>query len=845
MTKQRKIGNVLHCCHDFLKISKGAVSILLMIVTTPFLALTLFLIESVRYQDALELVFELEDLAANSTLGNYDTFLHDRFGLMAVDQSKSVSDRYNDYLTANSSLYSNEVQFDSVSVKGMFPLSDMEVFKQQVLENCEITSIVEILNESLDFDQLFEKLNGKIDTSKLEKLEENGGKIVKVLKAFKYIYFDIEGNPNPEGDDETKMDSLDTLWTKFKDTDMGEVDKKYKVFREKYINYCNELKTATENAKEGEDPNDATAVKNAKTALTTARNNYRDAIKTAQGSFKNVVKRIESLVGHIKDCKEMLEKEDAEEFGKYIDALNEVIKVVGEGMLTSDTLANDLTGDNDKYFEDFLGDLDNLYGTSFKTDVYTDADCDSLFDLGKKISKSLDNTVKLLKGCTSSLEKILKQDKDKSDLGKYLKVFSKLRELTLFYNSGMTAKINLDEMPVKNSPNLSEGELIKAISKFTDAADDIVSGLATFNLIKLIKAGIEIVEAIIHLVGCIIGFIGTIIEKIANICKDAQSYADAGKPGGFAVGALNAIYEDLLITGYACYNFSNRTNYKKVDKSTYYTGKSPLTGYSYQWKGNKDLAQSFAGDWQALKDISSGVNVTTDSTRFTAAELEYILCGLGSEVQNQVCAFINVYFLRMALDIPGVLNDEIIGNAAKTYPPFTLAIYLVALLIEPFLDTFILVNGGQVPLIKGTIYLSPKGIIQFIQDLDACCSVFSTTAEAGGTKKKDFDAALSELKNGETSSAGFKDGWLKQTYTEELMLVLLFRIPTDDKLQRMQNLVWMEARTKYLEDSKPFALEDSYTYVRADTDFTLKPMINAGFSDNGLIKAGNTRYLGY
>lgn len=844
MTKQRKKGIILHYCHDFLKVSKGAVSILLMIVTTPFLALTLFLIESVRYQDALELVFELEDLAASSTLGNYDTFLHDRFGLLAIDQSKSVSDRYKEYLNDNSSLYGNEVEFKDVSVKGMFPLSDTDVFRQQVLENCEMSSLIEILNELADFDQLFGKLNGMIDTSDLKDLEKNGKKMVTVLKAFKKIYYDIEGNPKPEGDDETKMDSLETLNTKFTN-DVKSMNEAYKKWREKYINYCKELKTATENAKDGEDPNEVTAVKNAKSDLSSETKKYKDAIRTAQTSFKAVVGRMQDIVKHIGEAKDMLEEEDAKEFKKYIDCLNEVIEGV-KNVMSSGTLSSTVPGDDENRFETFLGDLDSFYGTTFKKDVYTDSDCDSLYDLGAKLNNTIDNGYKMFKSCVGSLEKVLKQDSGKSQLGKYLKVFEKLKELSLFFNNGLNSNINLDEMPVSVGANWSEGEFIKAISSFTSACDDIVKGLATFNLIKLIKAGIEIIEAILHLVGFMIGWIGDLVDKIDGICKDAQKYADNGGAGGFAIGALNSIYEDLLITGYACYNFSNRTNYKAVEGSTIFTGKSPLSGYSYQWKGNKDVSQSFAGGWKALSDISSGIDVKTDSTRFKACELEYILCGLGSEIQNQTCTFINVYLLRMALDLPGIFKDDVVRSAADAYPPFTLAIYLVVMLIEPFLDCFILVNGGQEPLIKGTIYLSPKGIFKFIEDLEDCTKAFSTVAEATeGTKKKDFDNAISELKNGETSSAGFEDGWLKMTYTENILIMLLLKISTEKKLQRMQNLVWMEAQTKYGESSKSFVLQDSYTYVRADVDFTLRPMLNAGFSDNGLINAGNTRYLGY
>ncbi len=838
MTRERKIGFFKHYCHDFLKVSKGAVSILLMVVTTPFLALTLFLIESVRYQDTLELVFEMEDLAAGSTLGHYDTFIHDRFGLLSVDQSQEVSDRYKGYLNDNVSLYGNELQFDDVSVKGQFPLSETKVFEQQVLEYCEISSLVTILAEIADFDQLFEKLNGLIDTSKIEDITDKAEKLTGVLTAFKKLYYDIMGNTDTSEGDEAKP-SLQELYDKVFTTDKEDVNKKYKTWKEKYVAYCNALKTATENAKEGEDPNEDSAVKTAKSNFDDACKNYKSSIQTMQTDFGTFTDRLKEIVTDISSVKGLLEKEDAKEVEKFTNMLNEFLETTKK-VANNEYIANEASG-TESTFETVLGDFDTFFGTSFKKDVYDEKDISSAYDLGSKITKCLDDAVDALKSGVKSIETLLQSDKDSSSLGKYLKIFTTLKELTMFYNNDLNNNISWDDMPIDVSPSFFGMFFIKAISDFVSACEDTVTALATFNLIKLIIAGIKFIVSLGEFIISTVAFIGDVAKKIGDICERASEYTGAG---GFGVGALNAIYEDLLITGYATYNFSNRTNFKETGN---YKGKSPLTGAEYTWSGNKNCGQSLSGGFKALKDIST-YDVPTDPgvTRFKACELEYILCGMGSEIQNQLLSFIYVYLMRMALDLPGIFKDDLIRSAADAYPPFTLAIYLIVIIVEPFLDCFILVNGGQVPLVKGTIYLSPKGIVQFVIDLEQATSALSTTAEAAaGTKKKDFDKALDDLLKDQESSGGFEDFPIKQTYTECLLLNLLLMVDSTTKVKRMQNLVWMEARTKYLEDSKTFELEKAYTYVRADVDFTMKPMLNVGFSDNGFIKAGNTRYLGY
>ena len=79
----KKIGTFFH---KYINGTKGAVSLLLTLVMTPLLSTSLILVESARYQNAVQLMEEIMDSAAFSTLAEYDAFVDERFGLLSVSQ---------------------------------------------------------------------------------------------------------------------------------------------------------------------------------------------------------------------------------------------------------------------------------------------------------------------------------------------------------------------------------------------------------------------------------------------------------------------------------------------------------------------------------------------------------------------------------------------------------------------------------------------------------------------------------------------------------------------------------------------------------------------------------------
>jgi len=837
MNKMRKAGSLSHFSNEFLSASKGAVSILLMIVTTPFLALTLFLVESVRYQDTLELVFELEDLVATSTLANYDEFLNDRFGLLAVDQTTALQERYDEYMDANIQSYKNEVEMKTVTATGMFPLSETDVFEQQVIDNCEITGIVEVVFEALDLDKLFEKLNSVTDLSKIKNISDTGSQVMDVLDALKQVYFDLEGNYSPDtGDGETYMRSLAELEWDYKYY-KGEVEDYYPAFQEKFKAYCDALATARANCEPGEDPHDDPDVISAYNELYWPKYYYRSALVNCRDAYKAYSDRIQQTMTDIAAIDDAMNGDDDSEYAAFIEKVNAFIDAVQAVTSESNTYIEYMTGDQVK-FSTVVSDIDNINNTNFSEVSWNDTKITDTYKIISNISTYADSAYTIFENAVDFLDGIFDEEAQENTAGisDYLSLFKKLRSVTCFYNSCLNSNVNEDDWAVPVGADPGFEDFMEAIGLFTSACQDVVDGLKSLNIIKIIKAAVKIVKAMVKLTVSIIEYITKFVDKIIDLISSATSH-----PDGVLAGFISYLAGDLLVSSYACYNFSNRTNYLKESKLLGKKDEPGRKGYSYKYDGNKELSNTFAGDFSAFASVMSGTHQPSNNTRFLGAELEYILIGLENECQNQLCAFIDIYLFRMALDLPAIFKDTAIRSLATSYPPFTLAVYLLVILVEPFLDTFLLVNAGTVPFVKGEIFLSAKGLFTFLQKFIQATNTMSEMAKIEGVDKDQFEKDLTACIGEQDSSAGMQDCPLDVTYTENILILLLLSVGKDTKLKRMQNLVQMEAKTK----DANFELSKAYTYIKADANCSMKPMLNVGFSNNGIIDVSNTRYLGY
>lgn len=291
----------------------------------------------------------------------------------------------------------------------------------------------------------------------------------------------------------------------------------------------------------------------------------------------------------------------------------------------------------------------------------------------------------------------------------------------------------------------------------------------------------------------------------------------------------NAVYERVLLAGYLGYNTANRTTY---------TG-SALTGGKY------NLADPGSASQKA----------------FCGAETEYIIRGNMSEQQNQEDVFYIIYVIRAFCNVPVILlNAEVESIAASagaaTFGVGTFVTYILYTLAEPFIDTMILVNGGDIPIIKSVVYLTPSGVVPMINEFfhltlneaqknEAYKEVVKVMQGIGRDEgfAENYADAVSAFGPG-TGLTGDGDtdkiiNSFSLNYTKMLILIMLF-LNTEDMLNRLSDIIQMEAAL----DTESFNLDKSYTYLRASGSFSSNEFIRLSDADM-LNSTERITYRGY
>ena len=123
--------------HRWINGTKGAISLMLAALMLPFYSLAAILIETQRYQSSVRALDELLGTSSVSVLANYDKYLHDRFGLLAVAQSpeeNALSASLLSYLNKNQLTDIAGLDMDSVSATGLYPLANTAVLRRQIEE---------------------------------------------------------------------------------------------------------------------------------------------------------------------------------------------------------------------------------------------------------------------------------------------------------------------------------------------------------------------------------------------------------------------------------------------------------------------------------------------------------------------------------------------------------------------------------------------------------------------------------------------------------------------------------------------------------------------------------------
>lgn len=363
--------------------------------------------------------------------------------------------------------------------------------------------------------------------------------------------------------------------------------------------------------------------------------------------------------------------------------------------------------------------------------------------------------------------------------------------------------------------------IVKNISTIRSAVSDIT------KIYKLLEIGKNLQK------------IWTAAEAIITDLKDICSYIKK------ALQPEN-IGKKLLLAGYIGYMTSDRTT---VD------GKA-LTGTSFNERGQEsDMAETVIN----IDGFSALINLITKAIGggsdkcFVGAEKEYILYGTKSEIVNQGISFAVIYMIRLVCDIIPVFTDVEVDSIAAACTIGAPVVYLVYIIVEPLVDTVIMVNGGDIDLVKNYCFLTPSHIGQMISKFTKISLSSDELTEAKTNLVSCFDTPEYAEKYAELSDAYSKkaeDKYFTIDYSKTLLILMAVMESPKRLLDRMSDIIDMEANENIANSlseapEKPvFDLDYSFTSLRTAARFKTNEFMPIA-NKNGINIKKRIIYRGY
>ena len=327
----------------------------------------------------------------------------------------------------------------------------------------------------------------------------------------------------------------------------------------------------------------------------------------------------------------------------------------------------------------------------------------------------------------------------------------------------------------------------------------------------------------------------------SNFLKEVKQKAEEIQP---KVNQYKALPErdrlDKLITyGYGAYNMPNRTNCLQGNS---------LWGYAY--KDAFDAAGGSAASYHNMGGkISNGTSIGTSggSGGFKGAALEYLAVGAGSEQYNQAYAFYDLLCLRMALNYNPVMS-KCSSIASKSGPGKTIA-FATLLITESYYDVMLLLSGKDVPVFKESLYVTSgtgQGNLNAKADgvygISGIRGYAQTVCGGGFPAGSAAGSGLTPDRNDPRESVS--DSPI--TYNEYLMLYMILYGSEQQYMARLQNLIQAEAKKAHAGEYA-FSLEQAYTYINTDVDYSLNPLfgLNGLSGGTGAFPAHRQQWFGY
>lgn len=877
--------------HKWINGTKGAISLLLAMLLLPFYSLAAMLVEAGRYQSAVKTLDGALGSSAISTLANFDTYLKDRFGLLAISQDGDLTSTMSGYLNGMELTDMSSVDLTGVSAEGMYPLADTTVLRRQVLEYSKVLVPAKVVTDGIGIDELVKKL-------------EKATKMVPLLNTISSGCDAVSAEADALSALEDAKDAAEDV-----QASVSEYNSTFSAWQSAVTALASHMAT-TRPSDEKEAKNwDKTRDDLRKTAED-ARKDYEDAIgdlisdidtlqSKADGAISAASKFSNSLNNFAITATDSgqqlaantsgLSKEEKTEVENTVKTNSAIYSAINSGSSDINNSIQDCINsfDNEKMVQasrelqadkaavaafdtDAVTGTTQVTATSYHTaDVSNLADADALNEI---LDASVDEVNKggLFDFVSSMLAVLNSMFRTKTVFDPSLN--SRLD--TEYYNSAIgglpsekdrgqaantlptgnaedeeRSKEYLEAIDPDYDPDDPYGtgsdfntsridDIMRDINRMMNAADDVKDNFGKISKLKeFLEAIVDLLDAIMDLIADTIAFLTEIVARVLQLLGEAA-------------------YERLLVNGYLAYNLPNRTTYK--------TG-STLANYSFSKIAYGEIPAEelfqIPGSGSSLMAmvaaISGGGGFTNKS--FSGAELEYILWGFNSEIANQSMQFMALYLVRLLLDLPVLMSNQEVQSYISLAGPLAPLVAVIYIFGEPYADTLILVNGGTVNLIKTKPYLTIEGLPDLVGEFTSLPMTddMSNTIKSEASKMTGltiYETAKKE--DGNKGSSSILDDILALNYTEYSLLMMMIFGSEETYLRRLTTIIQTES-TAYREEnrslsqtaagtSKSFNIDESYTVIRAQAEGSLVQVLPVpSLSTSSVFRVDRVIYRGY
>lgn len=833
--------------------TKGVISVFLIIIMLPLLTSAVLLVDGTRYHSAKMMAQEAGDLAAYSTIANYNVDLKDEFGLFAIDD-ENMSETFKKYFTetlgyseSEAQTYSDKIQnLISSSVFGggkyanssffnmynfeinepvvtpLYPLSEPGVLQNQIVEYSKYRGVetilerFEILNK---FDKVSEETKAAQETmaaiENLSSIEESY--VTTVSSGIKDLKIKMEGK---EGDRlygfNPKLSEVCNLTDLFCDCVAEELAalavKSPELYTKKqnridaYNNLINVLDKLI---------NDGEYIYNEATTLSSDAQLAKDKLIVFKKNHPNETEACNTADEDIKILDALLETKESKFSLWYLK------KNVSKQQMT--TLKSSVVNK----IKPLLNALQSTY-TNYQAEKNSCEDENAV--RYHFVEKTGNEWVVTSQDHTS----------DGSKLNDYLADAERVVEKYIGFidkSNGRIGTVNVNsykvgfknkfeevanEMPKSDKTMSSEDAAKKANSSKKDSDEDkpdyktISQSDATILPSRCAGEQTEI--------------------SIPDVNEDSAS-STLSSANSNTNSIMNKFLEtgrnDALVYCYLLDNFKTRVTAKGINSETEHSGIRDCNLAEWRYadaNGEVDMR------YRAKKDLN---------TFFYTNEVEYVFAGCKSEFANASIVYSWIYGTRFVNNFAAVYSAyssgdswmrlEIDGLAAAASAatmgavPFSVFkwVFITAWAAgETSLDLALLINDGyKIPLIKTRDNI-------FIQSVTDIGNAF------------DFESRLNYMRNPNSTSKVTDK--INVSYEDYLIILLAF-VDRETRLLRIGDLIQLNMRQRCDSD---FVMSSAFTYIKADTTVRIKymfqPVKQFSNSYNGTgLKFTNTIYQGY